>query len=372
MEHFKGYKFRIYPTEDQKESFAKTFGCSRKVYNLILESFTQGKPISTNQLQAYKDEFSYLNEVDPYALQSAYKHITSAINLFKRKKTKHKPRFKSKNNHRQSYKTSNQKEIKLLNQDYIQIPNLSTPLKIKVHRKPQGPILSIVISKHASGRYYLSMVCKETIRIRPKTNKAVGIDLGIQDFAVFSTGQKIDNHYFTKKKKQKLAREQRKLSRRRAQAIAKGIDLYDAKNYQKQKKVVARIHEKTTNQRKYFLDYLTTMIINNHDVICVEDLNIQDLKRNSKLSGQISDVSWNAFIQKLKYKAKWYGKKVVVVDRYFPSSQICSHCNYRDTKKPLTVREWQCPNCLSILDRDINASRNILFEGCRLAGIKLK
>ena len=164
----------------------------------------------------------------------------------------------------------------------------------------------------------------------------------------------------------KLAREQRKLSRRLLLAKQRKVDVSEAKNYQKQKQKVARLHEKVKNQRNDFLNKLSTNIIKNHDVICIEDLNTKGMMRNRKLAKSISDVSWSHFIRKLEYKAEWYGRKVIKIDRWYPSSQICSECGHQDGKKPLNVRQWTCPNCHVHHDRDINASQNILAEGMRL------
>lgn len=209
-------------------------------------------------------------------------------------------------------------------------------------------------------------MCKEEITELPKVNSAIGIDLGITDFAILSDGQKIDNNKFTSKMKKKLKREQRKLSRRALIAKKNGISLFEAKNYQKQRRKVARLHEKVKNQRTDFLNKLSTEIIKNHDTICIEDLNTKGMLRNRKLAKSISDVSWSSFVTKLQYKANWYGREIIKVDKWFPSSQICSECGHKDGKKPLHIRDWTCPNCHTCHDRDINASKNILIEGIRI------
>ena len=164
----------------------------------------------------------------------------------------------------------------------------------------------------------------------------------------------------------KLRREQRKLSRRALIAKKNGVNLLDAKNYQKQKRKVARLQEKVTNQRIDFLNKLSTDLIKNHDIICIEDLHTKGMLRNQKLAKSISDVSWSSFVTKLQYKADWYGREVIKVDRWFPSSQICSGCGHQDGKKLLDIREWTCPICLAHHDRDLNASQNILNEGLRI------
>ncbi|WP_420889572.1 RNA-guided endonuclease TnpB family protein, partial [Enterococcus cecorum] len=233
------------------------------------------------------------------------------------------------------------------------VPKLKSLVRIKLHRQPKGMIKSATISRHASGKYYISLLCKEEISELPKTNSAIGIDLGITDFAILSDGQKIDNNKFTSKMEKKLKREQRKLSRRALLAKKKGIPLSEAKNYQKQKRKVARLHEKVMNQRTDFLNKLSTEIIKNHDIICIEDLNVKGMLRNHKLARSISDVSWSSFVAKLQYKVDWYGREIVKVDTWFPSSQICSECGHKDGKKSLDIREWTCPICHTHHDRDI-------------------
>ena len=200
----------------------------------------------------------------------------------------------------------------------------------------------------------------------PKTYQAIFIDLSITSFAIFSHGRKVDNLGFTANRAKKLAREQRKLSRRYEQAKKDKRDVRDCMNYQKQRRKVARLREKVAFQREDFLHKFTTAFIRQYDVICVEDLNTKGILKNHQLAKAISDVSWSSFVQKLTYKAKWYGRTIVKINRFFPSSQLCHVCGHRDGKKALEIREWVCPICHTTLDRDINASRNILAEGLRL------
>ena len=376
MERLKAYKFRIYPTEEQEIFFAKTFGCVRKVYNLMLNDRKKAyeeikndpsKKMTFPTPAKYKKEFPFLKEVDSLALANAQLNLDKAYKNFFRNKSVGFPRFKSKKNPVQSYTTNNQNgTVALIDNKFIKVPKLKSLIRIKLHRQPKGMIKSATVSRHASGKYYISLLCKEEISELPKTNSAIGIDLGITDFAILSDGQKIDNHKFTSKMEKKLKREQRKLSRRALLAKKKGIPLSEAKNYQKQKRKVARLHEKVMNQRTDFLNKLSTEIIKNHDIICIEDLNVKGMLRNHKLARSISDVSWSSFVAKLQYKADWYGREIIKVNQWFPSSQICSECGHKDGKKPLDIREWTCPICHTHHDRDINASINILTEGLRI------
>ena len=376
MERLKAYKFRIYPTEEQEIFFAKTFGCVRKVYNLMLNDrkkvYEEVKNDSSKKMTfptpaKYKKEFPFLKEVDSLALSNAQLNLDKAYKNFFRDKSVGFPRFKSKKNPVQSYTTNNQNgTVALIDNKFIKVPKLKSLIRIKLHRQPKGRIKSATISRHASGKYYISLLCKEEINELPKTNSAIGIDLGITDFAILSDGQKIDNNRLTSKMEKKLKREQRKLSKRALLAKNKGIPLSEAKNYQKQKREVARLHEKVMNQRTDFLNKLSTEIIKNHDIICIEDLNVKGMLRNHKLARSISDVSWSSFVAKLQYKADWYGREIIKVDTWFPSSQICSECGHKDGKKSLDIREWTCPICHTHHDRDINASINILIEGLRI------
>ncbi len=306
----------------------------------------------------------WLREVDKFSLQNALRNLADSFTRFFSHQND-KPHFKSKKNPIQSYTTHfTNNNIAILDKS-IKLPKLGF-VKCAKSQEPQGRIVKATIRKQASGRFFVSILCEEDIHELPKTDSAIGLDLGITDFAVFSDGHKVDNHRFTTKMEAKLKREQRKLSRRALVAKKNGVSLLEAKNYQKQKRKVACLHEKVTNQRNDFLNKLSTAIIKNHDVICMEDLHTKGMLRNHKLAKSISDVSWSSFVAKLQYKAEWYGRAIIKVDQWYPSSQICSECGHRDGKKSLGIRKWMCPACHAHHDRDINASNNIRNEGLRL------
>ncbi|MBP1919646.1 IS200/IS605 family element RNA-guided endonuclease TnpB [Youngiibacter multivorans] len=374
----KAYEYRIYPDKKQETLIARTIGCSRFVYNHFLELWNKEYEETGKGLTYYAcsklltklkrdPETVWLCEVDKFSLQNSLRNLSDAFSRFFKGQNEH-PQFKSKKNPRQSYTTQYTNNNIAVSGNFLKLPKLGL-VKFADSREMKGRILNATVRRKSSGEFFVSILCEEEICELPKTDSSVGIDLGIIDFAVMSDGSRNDNNHFTRQMEERLRREQRKLARRALAAEKRGIPLSEARNYQKQRRKVARLYEKVANQRKEYLNKLNTEIVKNHDIICIEDLNVKGMMRNHKLAKSISDVSWTSLVSKLQYKAAWYGKEVIRISRWFPSSQICSECGHKDGKKPLHVREWTCPVCHAHHDRDVNAARNILAEGLRIRAL---
>ena len=353
------YKYRIYPNTEQKIFFAKCFGCVRFFYNKslsdmndIYESTGKFKNITP---ASYKEDYSFLKEVDSLALSNAQLNRNIAFKSFFSHKTGF-PKFKSKRND-QSYTTNNQGSVKISdNNRYISIPKCSR-IRIKKHRDFIGTIKSITVSMTTDNKYYISLLVESEIKPLKESNRTIGLDLGIKDLIVDSNGKKYKNHKYLTKSQSKLAKEQRKLSK-----MVKG-----SHNRNKQRIKIAKLHKHIQNQRNDYLHKLSRSIIDENQVIVLEDLKVKDMEQNNKLARNISDASWSRLVSMLLYKANWYGRTVIKVPKDYPSSQLCSICGYKNsTTKDLAIRKWICPKCGSIHDRDINAARNILSKGIEL------
>lgn len=375
----KGYKFRIYPNKTQQKQIEMIFGCCRFVYNYFLakseEDYKQGNKFSStydNQktLTSMKKEpeFAFLKQSDSQALNQAIANLGLAYSRFF-KKLGDRPRFKKKNND-QSYTTfvTNNPSTLSIRAKRVFIPKIGW-IKIKQHRAVSGKVTSGTISRTASGKYFISLHCQNSeVICFEETNSEIGFDLGIDSLLIDQDGNKVTNPKYIKKTLDKIKVEQKKL-----QSKTKG-----SHNWQKQRIKVAKLHEKVANQRKDFLHKLSHNIVKNHDFIAAEDLNVKSMlesdfsqmpkKQQKAFHRNITDVSWSEFLRQLNYKATWYGETFVQVNPFFPSSQLCSCCGYKNPLvKDLSIRKWICPNCQTEHDRDHNAAKNILAEAHRIA-----
>ncbi|WP_176061650.1 IS200/IS605 family element RNA-guided endonuclease TnpB [Burkholderia multivorans] len=362
MEIKRAYKFRFYPTSEQEMILAKTFGCARFAYNYMLRLRTDawmrrqeriGYHETSAALTALKKqpEYAWLNEVSSVPVQQALRHLQTAFNNFFAKRARY-PQFKRKDGPQAAeYTTSAFK----LDGRSLKLAKMSEPLAVRWSRQipKAAKVTTVTVSKDSAGRYFVSLLCDDVVAKKPAVDGKIGVDLGLTHFAILSTGEKVAAPNTFRRYEKKLAKLQRRLAKK-----TKG-----AKRREKAKLKVARLHAKIADARRDFLHKLSTRLINENQVIAIESLSVSNMQKNRCLSKSISDASWSEFVRQLEYKARWYGRELIGIDRWYPSSKRCSDCGYTMPKMPLSVREWVCPECGSIHDRDINAARNVLAAG---------
>ena len=365
---FKAFKYRLYPTAPQADKINQNIGCARFVYNQLLDDrikvWKETKQRSKKTYCDLKKEYAFLKEADSRALLNARENLDAAYDKFFKESLAGFPKFKSKHKCRWSYTTDNNNGTVRFDGNRLRLPKVGY-VKIVEHRLHEGRILTATISHERSGEYYASVLCEiEQPKSLPVTDKVVGIDLGLHDIIVCSDGERVPSPKYFRKSEQRLARVQRAFSR-----TQKGSN-----GHEKARLKVARCHQKIKNQRNDFLQKLSTKLIHENQVICLEYLSVKGLERNHKLSKSVTDASFSKFVNMLEYKAEWYGRKVVKIDRFYPSTQLCSGCGYKNESvkglQGLKVREWVCPGCGEVHDRDLNATRNILKEGMKVLNLR--
>lgn len=341
---------------------AKTFGCARFAYNYMLRLRTDawmqrqeriGYHETSAALTALKKqpEYAWLNEVSSVPVQQALRHLQTAFNNFFAKRARY-PQFKRKDGPQAAeYTTSAFK----LDGRSLKLAKMSEPLAVRWSRQipKAAKVTTVTVSKDFAGRYFVGLLCDDVVAKKPAVDGKIGVDLGLTHFAILSTGEKVAAPNTFRRYEKKLAKLQRRLAKK-----TKG-----AKRREKAKLKVARLHAKIADARRDFLHKLSTRLINENQVIAIESLSVSNMQKNRCLSKSISDASWSEFVRQLEYKARWYGRELIGIDRWYPSSKRCSDCGYTMPKMPLSVREWVCPECGSTHDRDINAARNVLAAG---------
>ena len=359
----KGFNIRIYPNKEQQILIDKTFGCTRYIYNFMLNLKQKlyefyGISLNYNQMSKILTELKkqklWLQEPDKCSLQCSIKDLDNAyLNLFNGAGF---PNFKSRRG-KNSYRTNDKLKLDQDNK-MIRIPKVGwIKFRDKSNFNGLTKINNITISKSASGKYFASISAEVDIAAFAKTKKSCGVDLGLKDFCILNDGTKFENPKFLVNNEKRLRLLQKSLSRK----------VYGSKNYEKARIKLAKFHEYIVNCRKDYLHKISTFLVKNYDIVCAETLQVKNMLKNHKLAKAIQDVSWYEFCRQLEYKCLWHDKKFVRINTYFASSQLCSNCGYKNTDiKNLDIREYDCPKCGVHHDRDINAAINILNEGLKL------
>ncbi|MDX3692756.1 RNA-guided endonuclease TnpB family protein [Streptomyces europaeiscabiei] len=358
----RAFKYRLYPTDEQAAELSRTFGCVRLVYNKALEERTQAwygeqrrVPYvqSSAALTEWKktEELAFLAEVSSVPLQQALRHLQTAFGNFFAKRAKY-PRFKSRKKSCASAEYT--RSAFAWREGELTLAKMTQPLDIRWSRPlPKGAQpTTVTVSHDSSGRWFVSLLVEDTIAPAPATDAAIGLDAGITSLATLSTGEKITNPRHERRDRARLAKAQRELSRK-----AKG-----SANREKARRKVAEVHARISDRRRDFLHKLSTRLVRENQTVVIEDLTVRSLLKNGKLARAISDAAWTDLRMMLEYKCAWYGRELVVIDRWFPSSKLCGACGTVRAKLPLNVREWMC-ECGTVHDRDVNAARNILAAG---------
>ena len=370
----KSIKIRIYPNVVQKKFISKQLGCCRFIYNKLLdykktyyEQYKQN--ISLSQLGRYltnlkkQDEYLFLNDVYSVCLQQSMQDLIRAYdNFFKLHKGY--PKFKSKKDTKQSCRFSNQifKKKKKINGNRITLIKQLKNILFKCSMKDeiylnhnQNKIYSVTLTKISTNKYYLSICIDYNIKYKEQLDTVIGLDLGIKDFIVDSNGNRYENKHFYKIQERKIMKLNKQLSRKQN----------NSNNRNKVRIKLAKVYEKISNQRNTYLHQITSKLVNENQIICIEDLNVKGMMSNHKLAKSIQELSLYEFRRQLEYKCRWYGCQLVIIDRFYPSSKICHNCGYIYKDLKLCDREWICPHCGKLIDRDYNASLNILNEGLK-------
>ncbi len=359
--YFKAFRFRLDPEEDQLTLLNKHFGCARFIFNRFLEEKQRyykdnGSTLNYNNCSGImtalkkQEEYEWLCEVNSQSLQASLKNLETAFGNFFRKKTKF-PRFKSKKVNSDSFCCPQSVSIE---GSKIFVPKFKEGIPFIKHREIKGEVRSATFSKVPSGKMYVSILCELPLETPlKKTGKKIGVDLGLKDFLITSEGQRFANPRFLQQFLKELKIAQKHLSRKQK----------DSKRKDKQRLKVACLHEKITNSRSNMQHQISSFLVKNYDVIALESLNVKGMMANHRLAQAISDVAWSGFVSKLEYKAQWFGKEVVRIETFFPSSKTCSCCGHIKSKLTLKEREWTCSQCNTKHDRDINAATNILQRG---------